>query len=290
MPSFLITGSEGQLGRCFHAVAQEFPEHQLIFTKKKILDLTLPNTFEKVYQIHPFDGIINCAAYTQVDQAEEESFLAQSINVDGVKNIIDFAEEKYLSVIHFSTDYVFDGLSSKPYLEDSIIQPINTYGYSKLQGEKIIKMASCPHIIIRLSWLFSPFGENFVKTILKLSKVKKTIQVVNDQHGRPTYGIDLARIVLSNISKPDFFDFNSYNYAMQGTTTWFDFASKILAIKKSTCQIKSCSTEEYPTLAKRPKHSVLDTKRIENHLSLNIPSWEDSLKRCLKRIDNNEKI
>tara|TARA_B100001559_G_scaffold208725_1_gene174950 strand:- start:1963 stop:2835 length:873 start_codon:yes stop_codon:yes gene_type:complete len=290
MSNFLITGSEGQLGRCFQAVAQEFPEHQLIFAKKDKVDLTLPVTFEKAYQSKSFDGIINCAAYTHVDQAEEEPLLAHRINVVGIKNIIDFAHEKALSVIHFSTDYVFNGLSSKSYKEDSIIQPINTYGSSKFQGEEIIKMASCPHIIIRLSWLFSPFGKNFVKTILKLSEVKKTIQVVNDQYGRPTYGIDLARIVLSNISKPDFFDFNSYNYAMQGTTTWFDFASKIIAIKKSTCQIKSCSTAEYPTLAKRPKHSVLETKRIENHLSLNIPSWEDSLKRCLKRIDNNEKI
>jgi dTDP-4-dehydrorhamnose reductase len=290
MPSFLVTGADGQLGQCFQAVAQEFPEQNLIFTQKAEADITVPKSYDNIYQKRPFDGIINCAAYTQVDKAEDEPLLAHRINVGGIKNIIDFAQEKALSVIHFSTDYVFDGLSTKSYKEDSIIQPINTYGSSKFQGEEIIKMASCPHIIIRLSWLFSPFGKNFVKTILKLSEVRKTIQVVNDQYGRPTYGIDLARIVLSNISKPDFFDFNSYNYAMQGTTTWFDFASKIIAIKKSTCQIKSCSTAEYPTLAKRPKHSVLDTKRIENHLSLNIPSWEDSLKRCLKRIDKNEKI
>ena len=290
MPRFLVTGANGQLGQCFRAVAQEFPEQQLIFAQKAEADITVPKSYNSIYQKRPFDGIINCAAYTQVDKAENEPSLAHRINVSGTKNIIDFAQKKALSVIHFSSDYVFDGLSSKPYLEDSITHPVNTYGYSKLQGEEIIKMASCPHIIIRLSWLFSPFGENFVKTILKLSKMKKTIQVVNDQYGRPTYGIDLARTVLSNITKPNFFDFNSYNYAMQGTTTWFDIASKILTIKKSTCQIKSCSTAEYPTLAKRPKHSILETKRIEKHLSLNIPSWEDSLKRCLKRIDNNEKI
>mgnify|MGYP001159874752 FL=1 len=288
MPSFLITGSEGQLGRCFHAVAQEFPEHQLIFTKKKKIDLTLPNTFEKVYQIQPFDGIINCAAYTQVDQAEEESFLAQSINVDGVKNIIDFAEKKDLSVIHFSTDYVFDGKTNIPYKEDFPIHPINFYGYSKYKGEEIVKNSSCLHTIFRLSWMFSPFGENFVKTILKLTQAKKIIRVVDDQQGRPTYGIDLARVVLRNISKPDLFDFNCYHYAMQGTTTWFDFASKIIALKKSSCDIKPCSATEYPTLAKRPKQSILDTKLIENHLSLNIPSWQNALERCLKRIEINE--
>ena len=139
MLSILITGSEGQLGRCFHAVAQEFPQHQLIFIKKNFFDLTLPNTFDKVYQIQPFDGIINCAAYTHVDKAEEESFLAKSINVDGVKNIIDFAEKKDLSVIHFSTDYVFDGKTNIPYKEDYPIHPINFYGYSKYKGEEIVK-------------------------------------------------------------------------------------------------------------------------------------------------------
>ena len=129
-----------------------------------------------------------------------------------------------------------------------------------------------------------------MKTILKLSQAKKSIQVVNDQHGRPTYGIDLARVVLSNISKPDLFDYNCYNYAMQGVTTWFDFASKIKALQKSSCEIKPCSTAEYPSLAKRPKQSILDTKLIENHLSLNIPSWENSLERCLKRIYIDEHL
>ncbi len=288
MPSFLVTGSEGQLGRCFQAVAQEFTEHQLIFTKKNVLDITLPNTFEKVYQIQPFDGIINCAAYTHVDRAEEESLLAQSVNVDGIKNIIDFAEEKALSIIHFSTDYIFDGITTNPYIEDYPPQPINAYGHSKYLGEEILKKASCPHIIIRLSWLFSPFGKNFVKTILKHSLAKETIKVVNDQHGRPTYGIDLARVILSLISKPCSFNYNCYHYAMKGVTNWYEFASKITILKKSSCHIKSCSTEEFPTLAKRPKHSILDTRLIENHLSLNIPSWEDALERCLKRIEINE--
>ncbi len=290
MSSFLVTGSEGQLGQCFKAVAKEFTDHQLIFARKAEADLTVPKTFHNIYQTHPFDGIINCAAYTQVDQAEEESLLANRLNVEGIKNIIDFAEEKSLSIIHFSTDYVYDGSTTKPYKEDALIQPVNNYGYSKYQGEEILKKASCPHTIFRLSWMFSPYGKNFVKTILKLSQAKKSIQVVNDQHGRPTYGIDLARVVLSNISKPDLFDYNCYNYAMQGVTTWFDFASKIKALQKSSCEIKPCSTAEYPSLAKRPKQSILDTKLIENHLSLNIPSWENSLERCLKRIYIDEHL
>ena len=290
MPNYLITGGEGQLGQCFAAVAEEFPKIKLIFTNQNEVDITRPETLKKSFDSRPFDGIINCAGYTQVDFAEEEYEKAKKINVEGLRNISVFAEKKELCIVNFSSDYVFDGTSRSPYKENDKPNPINKYGYSKYNGELLLKKSSCQHTTFRISWLFSPFGENFVKTILKLSKLKKTIQVVNDQYGRPTYGIDLARTVLSNISKPDFFNFNFYNYAMQGITTWFDFASKILAIKKNTCQIKSCSTVEYPTLAKRPKHSVLDTKRIENYLSFNIPSWEHSLKRCLKRIDNNEKI
>ena len=290
MPSYLVTGGNGQLAKCFKEVRGEFSNHRFFFENKDTVDITNPETLKKSFDSRPFDGIINCAGYTQVDFAEEEYEKAKKINVEGLRNISVFAEEKELCIVNFSSDYIFDGTSSSPYKENDKPNPINKYGYSKYKGELLLEKTSCQHTTFRISWLFSPFEENFVKTILKLSKVKEIIQVVNDQHGRPTYGIDLARTVLSNISKPDFFDFNSYNYAMQGTTTWFDFASKILAIKKSTCQIKSCSTAEYPTLAKRPKHSVLDTKRIENHLSLNIASWENSLKRCLKRIDNNEKI
>ena len=282
MPSFLVTGSEGQLGRCFQAVAKEFPEHQLIFTKKNILDLTLPNTFEQVYQIQPFDGIINCAAYTQVDRAEEESLLTQSVNVDGIKNIIDFAEKKALSIIHFSTDYVFDGITTNPYIEDFPPQPINAYGHSKYLGEEILKKASCPHIIIRLSWLFSPFGRNFVKTILKLSFAKGTIKVVNDQHGRPTYGIDLAKTVLKLISNDTIDTLPILHYANKGICNWKEFAEAIVNESGNKTQVIGVSTSDYPTLAKRPKYSILDTERIEKKLGITIPTWQESLKKCVQ--------
>ncbi len=290
MPNYLITGREGQLGQCFAAVAEEFPKIKLIFTNQNEVDLIHPETLLNSYNNKPFKGIINCAAYTNVDNAEQESEKAYQINAEGLKNLTVFAEKKGLSLVHFSTDYVFDGVASFPYQEDDKPNPINIYGHSKLYGEQLLEKAKCQHTTFRISWLFSPFGNNFLKVILKLSQIKKTFKVVNDQFGRPTYGIDLARIVLTNIEEPNFFDYNCYHYASRYATTWFDFASKIIAIKKSTCQIKPCSTEEYPALAKRPKYSVLDTKLIENHLSLDMPSWEDSLKRCLKRIDNNEKL
>ena len=287
MPSFLVTGSEGQLGRCFQAVAKEFPRHQLIFTKKNILDLTLPNTFEQIYQIEPFDGIINCAAYTQVDRAEEESLLAQSVNVDGIKNIIDFAEEKALSIIHFSTDYVFDGITTNPYIEDFPPQPINAYGHSKYLGEEILKKASCPHIIIRLSWLFSPFGRNFVKTILKLSLAKETIKVVNDQHGRPTYGIDLAKTVLKLISNDTIDTLPILHYANKGICNWKEFAEAIVNESGNKTQVIGVSTSDYPTLAKRPKYSILDTERIEKELGVTLPTWQESLKKCIQILKND---
>ncbi len=290
MPNFLVTGSEGQLGKCFQAVTQEFPEHQLIFANRKTLDLTRSGALQKFNEIHSFEGIINCAAYTQVDKAENETDKVNKINANGLQNLISFVEEKELSLIHFSTDYVFDGTASFPYQEGDKPNPINIYGQSKHYGEQLLEKSNCRHTIFRISWLFSPFKENFVKTILKLIKAKENIKVVNDQHGRPTYGIDLARGVLSNISKPDLFNYNCYHYAMQGATTWFDLASKIKTLKKSPCEIKPCSTAEYPTLAKRPKQSILDTRLIENHLSLSISSWENALERCLTRIKVNEHL
>ena len=168
MSSFLVTGSEGQLGQCFKAVAKEFTDHQLIFARKAEADLTVPKTFHNIYQTHPFDGIINCAAYTQVDQAEEESLLANRLNVEGIKNIIDFAEEKSLSIIHFSTDYVYDGSTTKPYKEDALIQPVNNYGYSKYQGEEILKKASCPHTFLDVQPIWEKFRENYFE--IKSSK------------------------------------------------------------------------------------------------------------------------
>ena len=203
MPSILVTGAEGQLGQCFQEVAKEFPIYKLFFESKKTLDITEEESLDKVYDQNPFDGIINCAAYSNVDKAEIETKKAYETNESGIQTLATFAKEKNLFIIHFSTDYVFDGNCSIPLKEDHTKNPLNHYAKSKLAGEKILSKANCSHTTFRISWLFSPFGNNFVKTILKLSNINKEIRVVEDQLGSPTYGIDLARVVLEKLTNPN---------------------------------------------------------------------------------------
>ena len=284
MSNILVTGSEGQLGQCFQALAIEYPIHNLFFLSKKSLDINKASSLDKVYDQNPFDGIINCAAYSNVDKAEIETEKAYETNERGIKTLVSFAEKKNLFIVHFSTDYVFDGTSRILLKEEHAKNPVNHYAKSKLAGEKILSKANCSHTTFRISWLFSPFSNNFVKTILKLSKIKKEIRVVEDQLGSPTYGIDLARVILDNFTNLRFFDFECYHFTNKGGISWFEFAQKIIEISKSDCSIKPCLTSEYETLAVRPKYSVLDTKRVENHLSLLIPDWEDALTRCFKKI------
>ena len=284
MSKILVTGAEGQLGQCFQALAIEYPIHKLFFLSKKSLDINKASSLDKVYYQNPFDGIINCAAYSNVDKAEIETEKAYETNELGIKTLVSFAEKKNLFIIHFSTDYVFDGTSKILLKEEHAKNPLNHYAKSKLAGEKILSKANCSHTTFRISWLFSPFSNNFVKTILKISKIKKEIRVVDDQLGSPTYGIDLARVILDNFTNLRFFDFECYHFTNKGGISWFEFAKKIIEISKRDCSIKPCLTSEYETLAVRPKYSILDTKRVENHLSLSIPDWEDALIRCFKKI------
>ena len=284
MHSYLVTGARGQLGQCFKAIAKEFPKFKLIFADQKAVDISRLETLQNSFNKQPFEGIINCAAYTKVDHSEENPEMAYSINTEGIQNLIAFAEAKALSIVHFSTDYVFDGTNSTPYQEEHKPNPVNTYGKSKYEGEQLLVKAKCLNTTFRISWLFSPFGNNFVKNILRLSQKKDSLIVIDDQWGRPTYGINLARNVMTNMLEPHFFEYHCYNFALQGPTTWFDFASKILSFKNSSCKLQSCSTAEYPHKAKRPLYTVLDTTRIEKHLSLDVLTWETALKDCFNRM------
>ena len=290
MPNYLVTGGSGQLGQCFQAVAKEFPEINLLFTSRNEVDITRSETLANFHSKNPFHGIINCAAYTNVDQAEKEQESALKINTEGLQNLISFAEEKKLSIIHFSTDYVFDGNSSEPYRDEAETNPLGVYGASKLQGEIRLSKSSCKKVSIRTSWLFSPFGKNFVKTIAHLAKEKKELKVVEDQYGRPTYGIDLARAVLSLISNKTIYRFPILHYANKGICSWKEFAEAIVNTSGSETKVFSVSTSDYPTLAKRPKYSILDTERIERALKIEIPLWNESLKKCLQIIKSNESL
>ena len=290
MPNYLVTGGSGQLGQCFHSVAKEFPEINLLFTSRNEVDITLSETFANFHSTNPFDGIINCAAYTNVDQAEKEKESALKINTEGLQNLIAFAQEKKLSIIHFSTDYVFDGNSSEPYREKAETNPLGVYGASKLQGEIHLLKSSCKNVSIRTSWLFSPIGKNFVKTIAHVAKDKKEVKVVEDQYGRPTYGIDLARAVLSLISNKTIYGFPILHYANKGICSWKEFAEAIVNTFGSETKVLGVSTSDYPTLAKRPKYSILDTERLERALKIEIPLWNESLKKCIQIIKSNESL
>ena len=287
MRSYLVTGSTGQLGQCFQEVANEFPDINLFFASRNEVDITRPETIANLYRKNPFVGIINCAAYTNVDRAENEQESTLKINTEGLQNLIAFAENKNLSIIHFSTDYVFDGESSEPYQEKSITSPIGVYGKSKLQGEILLSKESSKNVTIRTSWVFSSFGKNFVKTITRLAKEKSAIKVVHNQWGKPTYGIDLARTVLKLISNNTIYTFPILHYANQGVCSWKEFAEAIVNELECKTIIQGITTSAYPTIAKRPKYSILDTERIENKLGVAIPTWQESLKKCIQILKND---
>ena len=287
MRSYLVTGGAGQLGQCLQEVAKEFPEANLFFASRNEVDITRPETIVNFYSKNPFVGIINCAAYTNVDQSENEQEGASKINTEGVQNLIDFVENKNLSIIHFSTDYVFDGQSVVPYQEQVATNPIGIYGKSKLQGEIILSKSSCKNVTIRTSWLFSPFGKNFVKTIARMAKEKSDLKVVEDQQGKPTYGIDLARTVLKLISNNTIYTFPILHYANQGVCSWKEFAEAIVNELECKTIVQGITTLAYPTSAIRPKYSILDTGRIEKELQIEIPTWQESLKKCIKILKND---
>jgi len=282
MSSYLVTGSSGQLGQCFQTVAKEFPETNLFFASRNEVDITRPETIVNFYSKNSFVGIINCAAYTNVDLAEKELENVFKINTEGIQNIIDFAETLNLSIINFSSDYVFDGSSSEPYQEEVLTNPLGIYGESKLQGEVLLSKSNCKSVTIRTSWLFSPFGKNFVKTIANLAKEKPELNLVDDQWGRPTYGIDLARTILKLILNDTMYTFPILHYANQGVCNWKVFADAIINELECKTIIQGIATSAYPTLAKRPKYSILDTEQIEKELQIEIPMWQESLKKCIQ--------
>tara|TARA_A100001011_G_scaffold351921_1_gene392386 strand:- start:2412 stop:3275 length:864 start_codon:yes stop_codon:yes gene_type:complete len=287
MPSYLVTGAGGQLGQCFQYIASEFPQYRLFFPTHPELDINKSGTLSNYFEKSPFTGIINCAGHTEVDKAETEDKEAYQINAWGVQNLIDFAEAKNLKLIHFSTDFVFDGTKKTPYMEGDTTNPLNVYGKSKLAGELALAKSNCQGVCIRLSWLFSPFGKNFVKTIINFSKSTTELVVVNDQFGKPTYGIDLARAVLTSLSNPNFYKYKTYHFAQGPDTNWYDFAQSIIKLTGLNCGLKPINSSAYSKAAMRPMNSSLSTQLIEKTLSLNIRHWHLALEDCLKKIQDS---
>ncbi len=282
MIKILVTGSNGQLGSSLSSLKNKFSDYSFLFTDIKDLDLTNFSEVEKYIAINNIDVIINCAAYTNVDKAEDEFRIADEINNLAVKNLAKLAKKFKLKLIHISTDYVFDGNSLKPYKETDKPNPQSIYGLTKMNGEEaIMKINPSDSLIIRTSWLYSEYGHNFVKTILKLSEGKEKISVVSDQIGSPTYANDLAQAILQLIPLLINKNVQLFHYANKGTCSWFQFAEEIINLSTRKCIIEPIPSEEFITKANRPKFSLMNTEKIEGTYQLVIPYWKDSLKKCL---------
>ena len=284
----LVTGANGQLGQSLQFIAPNYPEIDFVFCSSADLDISDLKNCQKVFsKINP-DFCINAAAYTAVDKAESEPEKAQLINVIGAKNIAEICKAHNTILLHVSTDFVFDGTSTalsvtKGYTEDDIPNPTGVYGQTKLDGEKAIQATFDNYFIVRTSWVYSQFGNNFMKTMLRLGSERDSISVVNDQIGTPTNAVDLAqvlvKIIIYNTQHPTFGTFGIYNFSNEGQCSWYDFAKKIFEINKIKIDLQSIPTTSFPTLAKRPKYSVLDKAKIKDAFGIEIKNWEESLKK-----------
>lgn len=282
-PRILVTGANGQLGKEIRQLETKWPQFDFLFLSREDLPI---HHFELVRQFfigsHP-DYLINCAAYTAVDKAEKEKDLAFQVNAEAVGVLAAICKEHSCKFIHLSTDYVFDGDASRPYGEEDPTHPQGVYGASKCEGEKQAQELNPEAIIIRTSWLYSSFGNNFVKTILRLLKEKPVVNVVSDQLGSPTYAKDLAEAILQIVSTNNW-NSGVYHYSNEGTTSWFEFAKAIADMSGSATQVHPITTPEFPTPAKRPAWSVLDTSKISAVYGLTIRPWREGLKDCLERL------
>lgn len=289
MLNILVTGSNGQLGSEIEELSPHFP-YTFFFTCKDQLDITDKHAIESFVEKNAISAIINCAAYTAVDKAENEEALADKINHQAVKHLASIAKEKNIKLIHISTDYVFDGTSYKPYQEIDTTNPKSVYGKTKLDGENALLQGKLPNsIIIRTSWVYSSYGANFVKTMLRLGKEKDALGVIYDQVGTPTYAKDLAKVILDILPKINTTQTQIYNYSNEGVASWYDFAQEIMQMAKLTCKINPIETSQYPTPAKRPHYSLLNKAKIKNEFGIEIPYWKNSLEECLHKINvNNE--
>ena len=285
MKMLLITGAEGQLGQCFRYVLAGNTQFKVHYSTKSDCDLTnLESTIRHLHLLKP-NVVINCAAYTQVDAAEANPRQAANVNVKGVENLVLAAEKLNFNIVHFSTDYVFDGKQMTPYAETAPPLALSVYGQTKLNGETALFKATTPHCCIRSSWLFSPFGKNFVKTIRQKLLHQEALQVVNDQYARPTYGIDLAKIVVQLLHNNSLMTHPLYHFANSGETSWFGLAQYIAEKLKSKVPVTAIATASLKNTTPRPKYSVLATERLEKIANFYPRSWEAALDDCLKLLD-----
>lgn len=280
----LVTGSNGQLGCEIRELAPEIPEFDFLFTDLPDLNITSETDVARVFKAFKPDLLINCAAYAAVDAAEDDELTASLVNATGASIIAKACKKMNCTLFHISTDYVFDGTKGGPYTESDLPNPLSVYGRTKLAAERLLKEIGVNTLIVRTSWLYSSFGKNFVKTILRLSQTQSQIRVVNDQLGTTTYARDLAHALIHIARNHEVKSFGIYHYANLGSCTWFGFAKAILTYIGSDCEVVPIATKEYPTKALRPSDSRLDSSALCRKFGLSIPYWEESLQQCLDKL------
>jgi len=282
----IVTGSNGQLGNELKNLQGFFPQFQFIFFTRDELSINDEKSVQKTFELHKPDYLINCAAYTEVDKAESEKEQALVINGTAVGRIALASKQYQTKFIHISTDYVFNGKQSDPLKETDPVDPVNAYGETKLLGEQLAIHDNPDSIVIRTSWVYSSYGKNFVKTMMRLMKERESINVVNDQWGSPTYAADLAGAIMRVIVSENWIP-GIYHYSNNGVITWFDFANEIKRLIHSTCTIEPISTDQYPTAAKRPNYSVLDKTKIQQVYKIALKDWKTSLETCIANMRNS---
>jgi len=282
--NILLTGCNGQLGRELRTELEHTIPGKTTYTDVEQLDITDSKAINNFLEQNEYTHIVNCAAYTDVNEAENDPTACYRINADAVTNIASAASRLGIKVLHISTDYVFDGNSYKPYREADKVNPISNYGTSKRKGEMVL-LSMCPDaVIIRTSWLYSPHGKNFVKTMLRMGHELSEIKVVSDQIGTPTYARDLAKTIITVLTSRQWVS-GIFHFSNEGVCSWFDFAKSIHRLAGiKNCNIIPVTTDDYPTPVKRPPYSVLDKSLIKRTFGIEIPYWEESLHECIDRI------
>jgi dTDP-4-dehydrorhamnose reductase len=287
--TILVIGSSSQLGRSLISIASNYPGYTFTFANRADLVLSDSNNITVFFQHHQFDLIINCAAHTDVDKVELEPELADQINHLAVKQLAEIATQKNTKLIHISTDYVFNGQQYRPYIETDDVMPQSVYGQSKLSGERAL-LVTLPNngLIIRTSWMYSAYGNNFVKTMLRLGQERDALNVICDQVGTPTYALDLAEAIMESVNSESFnqsiFNSEIYHYSNEGVCSWYDFAKTIFELSNIDRDVSPIETKDYPTPATRPHYSVLNKAKIKQTFKLTIPYWKESLQHCLNKL------
>lgn len=284
MPAILITGANGQLGNAFRALSLSFPRFRFFFLSSEDMDITEEKAVDLFFRSNRPAYCVNCAAYTAVDKAEEDAASAFRVNRDGPALLAQACRRYASAFIHISTDYVFSGESAAPYREEDAADPKNVYGRSKLAGEIAAAEYDPDCIIVRTAWVYSAYGSNFVKTMIRLMKERESVNVVNDQTGTPTYAADLAKACLAIIDGGKWAP-GIYHYTNEGRATWYDFAVAIKQMTGADCNVNAIPSSAFPTTAKRPAFSLLDTRKIRNAYAVSAPGWREALRCCLKEMN-----